>query len=160
LDFKFDFFPVLQVLWQRLDKWMIQFMAHYSVLIMRISLAVVFIWFGLLKVTGYSPVVDLVAKTVYWFPPKIVIPVLGVWEIIVGYGLLFGVLLRLTLFLFWIQMAGTFLVLVLLPHVAFQIGNPFLLTMAGEFVIKNLVLIAAGLVIGSTVRKDKKNGTT
>ncbi len=139
---------------------MIQFMAHYSVLIMRISLAVVFIWFGLLKVTGYSPVVDLVAKTVYWFPPKIVIPVLGVWEIIVGYGLLFGVLLRLTLFLFWIQMAGTFLVLVLLPHVAFQIGNPFLLTMAGEFVIKNLVLIAAGLVIGSTVRKDKKNGTT
>ena len=46
-------------------------------------------------------------------------------------------------------MAGTFLVLVMHPEVAFQDGNPFLLTVEGEFVIKNLVLLSAALVIGS-----------
>jgi hypothetical protein len=62
--------------------------------------------------------------------------------------------MRLILLLFWLQMAGTFLVLVLQPDVAFQGGNPLLLTTEGEFVIKNLVLITAGLVVGSTVRRD------
>lgn len=66
-------------------------------------------------------------------------------------GLLTGIALRLTLLLFWLQIAGTFLVLVLRPEVSFQRNNPLLLTMTGEFVVKNLVLIAAGLVIGSTV---------
>gem|GEM_PF-3161571 len=69
------------------------------------------------------------------------------WE--VARGLLTGIALRLTLLLFWLQMAGTFLVL--RPEVSFQRNNPLLLTMTGEFVVKNLVLIAAGLVIGSTV---------
>jgi uncharacterized membrane protein YkgB len=50
-------------------------------------------------------------------------------------------------------LAGTFLVLVVRPDIAFQAGNPFLLTTEGEFVVKNLVLIAGGLVVGSTVRK-------
>ena len=77
------------------------------------------------------------------------------WEIAVGVGLLFAVALRLTLFLFWLQMAGTFLVLVAKPAIAFQGGNPLLLTTEGEFVIKNLVLIAAGLVVGGTVRENR-----
>ena len=48
-----------------------------------------------------------------------------------------------------------FLVLVLEPHVAFQGGNPLLLTTEGEFVVKNLILIAAGLVVGGTVERSK-----
>ena len=59
-----------------------------------------------------------------------------------------------TLLLFWLQLAGTFLVLILRPDIAFQQGtNPLLLTTEGEFVIKNLVLISAGLVVGGTVRR-------
>jgi len=80
------------------------------------------------------------------------VPFLGVWEVAVGLGLLVGVALRLVLLLFWLQLAGTFLVLVVRPDIAFQAGNPFLLTTEGEFVVKNLVLIAGGLVVGSTVR--------
>ena len=76
------------------------------------------------------------------------------WEIIIGLGLLFPIALRLTLLMFWAQMAGTFLVLVVHPGLSFQDGNPLLLlTVEGEFVIKNLVLMAAGLVIGSQVRR-------
>lgn len=135
---------------------MIAFMAAYGTRLLRVTVAVVFIWFGALKVAGRSPVGDLVAQTVYWLPPAFFVPFLGWWEVVVGIGLLFGVALRLVLLLFWLQMAGTFLVLVLRPGLAFQGGNPLLLTVIGEFVIKNLVLIAAGLVIGSTVPRTRR----
>lgn len=137
----------------RVDAVVVRFMSEYGPRILRYSLAVVFIWFGALKVCGRTPVADLVAHTVYWLPTNRFIPVLGIWEMLVGVGLLFRVALRLTLLLFWLLLAGTSLVLVLRPDIAFQGGNPLLLTMEGEFVVKNLVLIAAGLVVGSRVRK-------
>jgi uncharacterized membrane protein YkgB len=141
-------------LWTKLDDRMVRFMSRYGIELVRVALAVVFIWFGALKVAGESPVEELIARTVYWIvPPEQFVPFLGAWEIIVGLGLLFRVALRLTLLLFWIQMAGTFLVLVFRPDIAFRWGNPLLLTTEGEFVIKNLVLIAAGLAVGSTVKR-------
>jgi len=121
---------------------------------LRGALATVFNWFGLLKLLGRSPVTELVAKTVYWFPPDIFIPCLGIWELLVGLGLLFTIALRWTIVLLWLHLAGTFLVLIVRPEMAFQGGNPFLLTMVGEFVVKNLVLIAAGLVVGNTVYRE------
>ncbi len=130
-------------------------MAAHGIRLLRIALAVTFIWFGALKVAGQSPVADLVASTVYWIPAGLFVPLLGAWEIVVGLGLLFGVALRAILLLFWIQMGGTFLVLVMHPGVAFQAGNPLLLTTTGEFVIKNLVLISAGIVVGSTVPRAR-----
>lgn len=141
----------LETQWDRFDRAMIAFMTAHGARVLRVALGVTFIWFGALKVVGLSPVADLVAQTVYWLPPAFFISFLGWWEVVVGIGLLFGVALRLVLLLFWLQMAGTFFVLVLRPELAFQSGNPLLLTVIGEFVIKNLVLIAAGLVIGSTV---------
>ena len=137
----------------RTDRVMVRFMDTYGAELLRVSVAVVFIWFGLLKLAGRSPVYDLVARTVYWVSPEAFVPLLGVWEVAIGMGLLFRFALRLTLFLFWLQLAGTLLVLVLRPDIAFQYGNPLLLTAEGEFVIKNLVLIAAGLVIGATVQR-------
>ena len=129
-------------------------MRKHGIWFLRLALGTVFIWFGALKVAGVSPVAELVAQTVYWVRPETFVPILGLWEIVVGAGLLFGVALRLTLFLFWLQMAGTFLVLFVRPNIAFQHGNPLLLTTEGEFVIKNLVLIAAGLAVGSTVSEE------
>lgn len=138
--------------WRRVDEAMIGFMAAWGIRLLRICLGVVFIWFGALKIAGQTPVAALVAAAVPWFAPEWFLPFLGVWEVLVGAGLLFAVALRLTLLLFWGQMAGTFLVLLLRPDLAFQHGNPLLLTTEGEFVIKNLVLICAGLAVGSTVR--------
>lgn len=138
---------------ERIDARVVAWMDRSGIRVLRIALAIVFIWFGALKVIGRSPVADLVAQTVYWFDPAKFVPVLGLWEICVGIGLLFRLMLRVTLLLFWLLLAGTFSVLLVNPHIAFQGGNPLLLTMEGEFVVKNLVLIAAGLVIGSTVRR-------
>ncbi|MDP9238101.1 MAG: hypothetical protein M3P30_12030 [Chloroflexota bacterium] len=127
-------------------------MRRYGAEILRVAVALVFIWFGALKLADRSPVADLVADTVYWVPSGSFVRFLGVWEVVVGMGLLLRVAMRIVLLLFFVQMAGTFLVLVIHPGTAFQSHNPLLLTTTGEFVIKNLVLIAAGLVIGSGVR--------
>ena len=118
----------------------------------RAQLGVVFIWFGALKVLDVSPVADLVADTVYWVNPDWFVPVLGGAEMLIGFGLALGRGLRLVLLALAAQMIGTFLVLVTLPELAFQDGNPLKLTVEGEFVIKNLVLLTAGLVVGSTIR--------
>ena len=144
--------PGMRRVWQRLDSLVAGFMETHGITLLRLAVALIFIWFGALKVVDRSPVADLVADTVYWVPSGFFVRFLGVWEIAVGVGLLVPIALRLTLLLFWAQMAGTFLVLVIHPGLSFQGNNLLLLTLTGEFVIKNLVLITAGLVIGSTVR--------
>lgn len=74
---------------------------------------------------------------------------------LIGIGLLFThpLVLRATLFLLWLQILDTFQVFFLLPQAAFQGGNPLLPTREGHYAIKNIVLITAGLAIGSTVRR-------
>ena len=136
----------------RVDRRIVGFLARWSVPVLRVSLGVVYIWFGALKVLDVSPVADLVADTVYWLDPDFVVPALGAVELVIGAGLLAGRGLRFVLLMFLVQMVGTFGVLVIRPDVTFQQGNPLRLTVEGEFVVKNLVLLSAGLVVGSTVR--------
>ncbi len=137
-----------------LDTWDRQvrlLMRRVGVPALRISVGVVFIWFGGLKVLDVSPVSDLVANTVYWLDASWVVPALGVMEVLVGLCLVTRRFLRLALLWFALQLLGTFMVFLVVPHVAFSEGNPLLLTVEGEFVAKNLVLLAAGLVVGSSV---------
>jgi len=139
----------------RVDARLIPFLRRIAVPMLRVSLGLVFVWFGALKVFDTSPVADLVAKTVYWVDPELFVTALGFFEVFVGVMLLFGWALRLTLALFTLQMIGTFLTFVVLPDVTFRHGNPFLLTVEGEFVVKNLVLISAALVVGTTIRRSR-----
>lgn len=129
----------------------VRFLHANRVTILQATLGLVFLWFGALKIFGVSPVEALIAATVPWIPAKFLIPLLGVWELAIGGLLLWGKAVRLMLLLFLAQMAGTFLVLVLQPQISFQNFNPFLLTTEGEFVVKNLVLVAAGLSIGGSL---------
>ena len=78
------------------------------------------------------------------------LPILATWECTIGMGLLSGRFLKVTLLLFT-QMAGTFLPLAFFPHETFKVF-PFIPTLEGQYIIKNLVLVSAGLVIGATVR--------
>jgi len=149
--------PQIRLTWERLDGLVAGFMELHGTTLLRLALALVFVWFGALKLADRSPVADLVADTVYWLPAGLFVRFLGAWEVAIGLGLLLPLALRLTLLLFFLQMAGTFLVLVIHPGEAFQSGNPLLLTLTGEFVIKNLILITAGLVIGSTVRQNRRH---
>jgi len=136
----------------KIDRTITHWMADYGLLILRTGLGVVFFWFGALKlVPGLSPAEELVRNTVYFVEPDLFLPVLAIWEMLIGLGLIFGKFMRLTLLLLFLQMPGTALPLLILPEVtwtAFPIG----LTLEGQYIIKNLVLIGAGLVLGGTVR--------
>lgn len=131
----------------RVQQRLIAALHRHRVTVLRVALGLVFLWFGGLKLVGKSPVEDLVALTIPWLPAGSTVLLLGVWEVILGVLFLLGRWMRWTLVLFLLQMAGTFLVLIVEPRLAFQSENPLLLTTLGEFVVKNLVLVAAGLSI-------------
>ena len=140
------------------DRQIAGWMRQYGVLILRYSLGIVFIWFGALKPLGMSPAEELVRNTVYFVDEDFFLIVLGVWEVLIGIGLLFRPMLRLAILLLFLQMPGTMLPLVLLPEVCFT-QFPIGLTMEGQYIIKNLVLIGAGLVVGGTVRQPSTSRT-
>lgn len=133
---------------KKFDRSLIGILNRVSLPALRISLGIVFIWFGVLKIFGNSPANDLITKTVYWFNPDIFIPILGIWEALIGLCLLIPSFIRLGLFLLALQMPGTFLPLILLPEVCFQ-SFPFNLTLEGQYIVKNLVLIGAAMAVGA-----------
>jgi putative oxidoreductase len=134
------------------DRTLRRLLGRVGPVLLRISLGIVFVWFGALKVAGISAVGGLIAATVPFLDSAWFVPVLGVVEIVIGVAFATGRLLRVVLPVFAAHMAGTFLVLIALPEVAFEGANPLVLTTVGEFVVKNLVLLSAGLVVASGVK--------
>ena len=135
-----------------LDRRIAGWMQRNGLFVLRIALAIIFIWYGILKPFGMSPAAELVRKTVYFVPPDLFIPILGWWEVAIGVGLLYRPLNRTAIFLLFLQMPGTLLPLVLLPEVCFT-QIPWGLTLEGQYIVKNAVLIGAALVVGGTVRE-------
>lgn len=133
------------------------FLARWSLPFLRVSLGVVFLWFGALKLfPGQSPAEALVADTtrILFFglvPERAAVAAIGAWEVAIGAGLLAGRWLRLVLALLALQMVGAFSPLVLFPLETF-VRPPLTPTLEGQYILKNVVLVAAALVLGSTVR--------
>jgi len=144
----------------RLDDRVSQFMRRHGVRLLRIAIGVVFVWFGALKlVPGLSPAEALVKSTVPFVDPDSFYPILAVWEILIGVLLLIRPAVRGALLLLALQMPGTFLPFLVLPEVCFSrwpLESPLdvlALTLEGQYIVKNIVLITAGLVVGGTVRR-------
>ena len=126
-------------------------MDRYCQPMMRYSIALIFIWFGLLKPLGMSPEAELIRRTVYWVPPHIFLPVLGWWEVAIGVCLLYRPLIRIALLLLLLQLPGTMLPLILLPEICFT-HQPFGLSLEGQYIVKNIFLVSAAFMIGGKVR--------
>ena len=147
----------MRQLFDRLDAFLTQIMARYGVTALRLSLGIVFLWFGALKFfPGLSPAEDLAARTISQITfgllsPQIAVFILAVWECLIGIGLIFNLFMRATLFLLWVQMLGTVTPLFFFPAEVFTVF-PYAPTLEGQYIIKNIVLVSAGLVIGATVR--------
>lgn len=139
---------------KKIDKLISRYMFIYGIIFLRFSIGLIFIWFGFLKPFGISPAQELVTNTVYWFDDKVsFVKFLGWWEVVIGITMCIKPLIRISIFLLFLQMPGTFLPLVLLPEICFT-NFPFGLTLEGQYIIKNLIIISAGLVIGGTVNKS------
>jgi uncharacterized membrane protein YkgB len=139
------------------DRAVVRVMDAIGVPFARLALGVVFIWFGGLKLAGdLSPAYDLIAATVYWLTPEIVVPLLGLWEVAIGIAFLIPRLTRLALLLLVPQMPGTFLPLILLPEICYSVA-PLALTIEGQYIVKNLVIIACALFIGGTTLRRERS---
>lgn len=137
----------------RITHWM----ASHGLRLLRISLGIVFLWFGGLKFfPGLSPATDLAARTISALSfgtvsAGVSVPLLATWECLIGVGLILGIFMRATLFLLALQMAGTLTPLILFPGEVFT-RVPYAPTLEGQYIIKNAVLISAAIVLGATVR--------
>jgi len=132
-------------------------LARHGITILRVGLGIVFLWFGLLKfVPGVSAAEDLAGRTIEiltfgLIAPSVSIGILACWESAIGLGLITGRQLRATLLLLILQMLGTLTPLVFFPTETFT-HLPYAPTLEGQYILKNVVLIGAGLVIGATAR--------
>jgi len=141
----------------RSDLAITRWMARFGIPLLRLSLGVVFLWFGALKfLPNVSPAQELATRTIQTLsgglvPASVSLPILAGWECVIGLGLLVGRGLRGILFLLYVQMLGTLTPLVLFPDEVFT-RFPYVPTLEGQYIIKNVVLISAGIVVGATVR--------
>ncbi|PXX99222.1 hypothetical protein DF185_14495 [Marinifilum breve] len=134
-------------------------MQRLSIPAIRISFAVIFIWFGILKPIGLSAAIPLVKSTVSWMPlfaAETWVDIIGWWEVLIGVFFLFKKSTRIAIGLLFLQMTGTFMPLFILPEVTFQGGNILLPTLEGQYVIKNIMIISAALTIGGSLIYSKK----
>lgn len=142
---------------ERLDVRITHTLARYSVPVLRIALGIVFFWFGVLKFfPNLSPAETLAARTIEQLTfgaiqQDVALPILAAWETLIGLGLIMGRWLRAVLLLLAVQLLGTFTPLVLFPAETFTIF-PIAPTLEGQYIIKNIVLIGAAMVVGATVR--------
>jgi len=132
-----------------------QWIASYSVVLLRLSLGGIFFWFGLLKFfPALSPAEALATRTLDmltlgYLAPHLAMPLLALWETAIGLGLLLGVCPSLTLALLFLHMGGTLTPLFLFPNEVFA-HFPYAPTFEAQYILKNLVLISAGCVIGAS----------
>jgi uncharacterized membrane protein YphA (DoxX/SURF4 family) len=140
-----------------LDRRVTRWMADNGIVLLRISLGLVFLWFGVLKfVPGLSPADELATRTIYTLslgliPPEVSRPLLALWETLIGLGLISGRFMRATILLLFLQMVGTVTPLFLFPAETWS-AFPIAPTLEGQYILKNIVLVTGAIVIGATVR--------
>jgi uncharacterized membrane protein YphA (DoxX/SURF4 family) len=142
----------------KFDRVTIKYMKSASIPSIRISFGVIFIWFGILKPLGLSSAEDLLKATVIWLPfgsAEVWLVVIGIWEIVIGIFFFFKKTTRIAIILLFLQMVGTFMPLIVLTDVTFQSNNIFLPTLEGQYIIKNLMIISAALVLGGNIIKPE-----
>ena len=150
----------IKIKFDEIDDLILAWMAKHGIKLLRLSIGIVFIWFGALKYFDHlSPAQDLAINTIqsltsHLLPDKVDLYLLATLEVVIGLGLFFKFWLRLILFLLFVQMLGTFTPLFLFPEQAFT-AFPYGLTLEGQYILKNLIILSAGLVIGATATQSK-----
>ncbi len=145
---------------RKIDLRIRSWMQKKSPLLLRWSVGIVFLWFGALKFfQGASPAESLAIDTIRlltfgWFSDAFIINGLALWEVVVGLGLITGLFLREIILLLFLQMLGTLTPIFLFPNEVF-VQIPFLLTLEGQYIVKNLVLMSAGVAIGGSLKNPK-----
>jgi uncharacterized membrane protein YphA (DoxX/SURF4 family) len=136
----------------QLDATIGRLLARYSLIALRVSMGLVFVWFGALKfVPGLSPAEPLIRATITFLPMDLFLPLLAALEVLIGLLFLSGRFTRLTTILLLGQMAGAMSPMLLAPDHMWNIF-PYAWTLEGQYVFKDIILISVGLVVAATAR--------
>lgn len=140
----------------RLTHWM----AENGINILRVSIGITFLWFGFIKYfPGFSPIEDLALRTINvltfnFFTENTMAKGLASLECVIGLGLISGKFLRLTLILLIVQLIGAVSPLFIFTSDVFKV-IPIVPTLDGQYIIKDIIIISAAILIGSSVRGGK-----
>lgn len=141
---------------------LINWLNKNNITLLRVSIGIIFFWFGFLKYFhGLSPAEEIAIRTIddltfHLLPEKIIIYGLATWEVMIGIGMLFNLFMKFTLVILLLHMLGTFTPLFLYTNEIFTVF-PIALTLEGQYIVKNIVIIAAALIIGiNYYYKEKK----
>ena len=142
----------------KIDTKVTSWMDRNGLFLLRISMGIVFVWFGVLKFfPGVSAAQDLAIRTIEMLtfglvPEVLIINGLALWEVLIGVGLIWGKFMKATLLLLFLQMIGTFTPVFLFPSEVFNI-IPYAPTLEGQYIIKNIVIISAAMVLWGRIKK-------
>lgn len=140
-----------------LDQHITRWMARHGMTMLRISIGIVFLWFGIIKfIPGLSPADELATRTISTLTfglvtPDLSRPVLALWEVVIGLGFITGLYMRAIILLMFAQMIGTVTPLFLFPGEMFTVF-PIAPTLEGQYIIKNIIIVSAAIAVGATVR--------
>lgn len=138
---------------EKVDVVLLQTFQSYGHRVHRISLGILFLWFGLLKPLGHETTTSLLAHTIYWGNPEVMVLALGWWEVGIGLFLLVRPLLRVAVFLLALRVPGILLAFLLQMDVCF-VTFPFASTPEGQYLIKDLALFFAALAIAAFIGEE------
>ena len=142
----------------KIDTKVTSWMDRTGLFLLRIRMGIVFVWFGVLKFfPGVSAAQDLAIRTIEMLtfglvPEVLIIHGLALWEVLIGVGLIWGKYMKATLLLLFLQMIGTFTPVFLFPSEVFN-HIPYAPTLEGQYIIKNIVIISAAMVLWGRLRK-------
>jgi len=123
----------------------------------RLTLGAFFLWMGLLKIFGHTTGSSLLAHTVYWGSPEEMVKILGAWEALIGLFLIIRPMIRVAILLLAIRLPATMLALFLKADVCFD-EIPFVPTPEGQYILKDMMLFAAAMIVGAEVRGHGESG--
>ncbi len=136
---------------RQFDALVIRRLRALEVPVARVAIFVLYFWFGLLKLLGVSPAGPIVAalfqKTIPFLPFPTFYFLFALFEMAIGILFLVRGWERLAIFLLGLHLVTTILPLVLLPHITWQ--GWLIPTLEGQYVIKNILIAAAAIVVGS-----------
>lgn len=151
-SFLLRYADLLGICLDTVDRTVVHWLARHGITFLRISVGVIFVWFGALKlIPGASPAEPLIRALMPDFMDGFIVPVIGAMEVAIGFGYITGRFLRGIIVLNLFQMAGAMSPLLFVPGRMWEVF-PFVWTLEGQYVVKDFILISAALVIGATVR--------
>ena len=141
------------------DRSIIRHLQKLEIPLARTAIFIVYFWFGALKLIGASPAGPLVREL---FQKTVPLPIpfatfydfFALFEMAIGIIFLIRGWERLAILLLGLHLFTTVLPLLLLPHITWQ--KWLAPTLEGQYIIKNILIVAAAVVIGSKLVPLKK----